>query len=286
MKRVFVTGGTGFIGQHAVQRLSQLGFDVHVYTFDLFDSLKLREVLNEVRPSHLLHLAWNTTHGQFWTTPENLRWVRCSLDLLEAFAEAGGKRVVMAGTCAEYDWAKAGRCQEDVTPCAPLTLYGAAKDSLRRILLAYSAQMGMSAAWGRVFLLYGPNENPLRLFPSIMLKLAANQKASVLHGSLIRDFLHVADVGSAFAHLLESPAQGAFNISSGVGVSLEDVARLIAKTMDKEDLLHVEHRPPNDANPPLLTGDNQKIMASTSWRPEISLEQGIRETIQGLTEKC
>ena len=55
-------------------------------------------------PTHLLHLAWYAEPGLFWRSPENLRWVEASLRLLRAFAEHGGQRAVMAGSCAEYAW--------------------------------------------------------------------------------------------------------------------------------------------------------------------------------------
>src|SRR5205823_13981481 len=57
-----------------------------------------------VRPSHLLHLAWETEHGHFWTSPENLRWVEAALHLWRRLDEVSGYRAVGAGTCAEYTW--------------------------------------------------------------------------------------------------------------------------------------------------------------------------------------
>ena len=59
-----------------------------------------------IRPEVLIHLAWYAEHGKYWTSPENVRWVEASLALLRGFAAAGGRRVVMAGTCAEYEWSR------------------------------------------------------------------------------------------------------------------------------------------------------------------------------------
>ena len=77
-----------------------------------------------------------------------------SLALLKAFGEQGGERVVMAGTCAEYDWGQ-GLCLESVTPRKPSTVYGTCKNALQEILSIYSNQFGLSSAWGRIFFLYG-----------------------------------------------------------------------------------------------------------------------------------
>ena len=109
-----------------------------------------RSLYRDVQPELLLHLAWYAEHGKFWSSPENLRWVASTLDLLAAFAAAGGRRSVLAGTCAEYDWgATAGPCEELSTPLRPATLYGAAKHGLHVVASAYAAQAGFELAWAR-----------------------------------------------------------------------------------------------------------------------------------------
>ncbi len=78
---------------------------------DLLDGRETEAVLSRVQPTHLLHFAWYTVPGRYWTAPDNLRWTEASLRLLRAFEAHGGRRVVMAGTCAEYDW-RYGYCSE------------------------------------------------------------------------------------------------------------------------------------------------------------------------------
>ena len=107
-------------------------------------------LVREVRPTHLLHLAWYAEHHAYWTAPQNLDWVGASLRLVRAFAEQGGTRAVLAGTCAEYDWTQ-GVCVEGATPIRPRGLYGVAKDAVRRVVEAFAAGAGLSAAWGRIF---------------------------------------------------------------------------------------------------------------------------------------
>ena len=70
--------------------------------------------------------AWNVTPGQYWTSPENHAWRTATAALARAFYDAGGRRFVGAGTCAEYDWS-GGLCDELTTPLEPATLYGEAK---------------------------------------------------------------------------------------------------------------------------------------------------------------
>src|SRR2546423_13493112 len=168
MKRVLVTGATGFIGRHVLGPLVERGFDVHAVTHraplsarsgcrwhvsDLLDTAQIVPLIKAVQPTHLLHLAWYSVPGQYWTALENFAWVQASLELLRRFHEAGGVRVVMAGTCAEYDWAY-GYCSERTTPTQPHTLYGTCKLALQAMLDTYARQSGLSSAWGRIFFLY------------------------------------------------------------------------------------------------------------------------------------
>lgn len=162
MKKVLVTGATGFIGRHCLPLLLDKGYEVHAVTSkssidgfpdihwqhcDLLDSGKVSALLEEVKPTHLLHFAWFTAYGEYWTSLENLRWVRSSLELLSSFAKWGGHRIVIAGTCAEYDW-QYGYCSENITPIKPSTLYGICKHSLHIMAEGFTRQMDLSVAWG------------------------------------------------------------------------------------------------------------------------------------------
>ena len=112
MTRVLVTGGTGFIGRHALPLLA--GHEVHAsfsrapgedvpgvtwHRCDLLDTAAATTLVAEVRPTHLLHFAWYAVPGKFWDAAENAPWVEASLGLLAAFAGAGGRRATFAGSC-------------------------------------------------------------------------------------------------------------------------------------------------------------------------------------------
>ena len=216
MKRVLLTGATGFIGRHCLPLLIAQGYEVHaVYTkavgenhlglqwhkANLLDSHQAYMLMDKVQPTYLLHFAWYVVPGKCWMSPENVRWVQASQSLLQTFVKHGGDRVVMAGTCAEYDW-KQGICSENTTPLAPATLYGSCKNTLRESLEAFSKENDLSNAWGRIFFVYGPGEHPDRLVSSVICSLLRGESISCSSGHQKRDFLFVEDVASAFVALL------------------------------------------------------------------------------------
>ena len=290
--KVLVTGGSGFIGQHCLAQLHNKGYEVHAvssaprpstpsvqwHQASLLDAGQTRALVRTVKPSHLLHLAWYTKHGKYWTAPENLSWVAGSLALLQEFTESGGRRLVSAGTCAEYDW-NHGVCVEDQTPLVPATLYGTYKHAMQLMQRAWCAQNSVSGAWGRVFSLYGPAEYPDRLVASVIRALLHGEVATCGNSSLVRDYLYAEDVASAFVAMLESSIEGPVNIGSGEGVSLHDLVEKIALKLDASSL--IRYRPPSllpSTEPALLTPDITRLL-SIGWQKKFDLNDGLDNTI-------
>jgi nucleoside-diphosphate-sugar epimerase len=282
MKRVLLTGATGFIGRHVLPHLVQAGYDVHPVAareFDLLDGQVRREIVARIRPTHLVHLAWHVSPGEYWTSLRNIEWVQASLDLLVQFAANGGQRVVSAGTCAEYSWEPGGVCVEDQTPLAPSTLYGASKDALRRMQESLARQLGLSSAWGRIFFPYGPCEPPGRLVPAVIGALLAGQSAPCTRGCQRRDFMYIDDVARAVVVLLESGLTGAVNIGTGSAVRVADVVGTIGAVMDRLDLIQLGALPDRAGEPAMLVADTARL-ESIGFRPQWSLEQAIRATVR------
>lgn len=293
MKRVLVTGATGFIGWHCLPLLIDAGYEVHALSSrppsqaipaviwqqaDLLQEDQIAAVVAAIRPTHLLHLAWYTAPGKYWTALENFGWVRASMLLAELFAAQGGKRLVSAGTCAEYDW-RYGYCSEAVTPLAPSTTYGICKNNLRGLLEALAVRTGLSAAWGRIFFLYGPREDPQRLVSSVALSLLRGEEARCSHGQQFRDFLYVVDVAAAFVALLESEVEGAVNIASGVPVRLSEIIYELADQVSRRDLIRLGAIPPPANEPRLLLADTSRLEVEVGWSPKYDRERGVAQTL-------
>lgn len=289
-----MTGAGGFIGRHTLLALYRRGFEVHAvssrprpqhedvawHVADLLDPSACAQLAERVACTHLLHLAWYAKPGAFWTAPENVQWLESSLELLRAFAANGGRRVVGAGTCAEYDWSSAGICRERTTPLVPRTLYGECKRSLHALAERLFDASGMpSMAWGRIFFLYGPHEHRERLVPSVALALLEGREALCTDGHQLRDFMHCADVAEAFVALLESEAEGPVNIASGEAISIAEVVSLLGAECERPELVRLGALPARPDDPEMLVADVSRLHDEVGFSAARPLQQGLSETV-------
>lgn len=292
MKRVLVTGGSGFIGQYCLPLLLYRGYEVHAFSrsasgeqeaihwhaVNMLDFNAVEEKVAEIQPTHLLHLAWYVEHGKFWQANENLDWVQASLNLIKAFARVSGQRFLGVGSCAEYDWSQ-GVCDERDTPLKPKTFYGKCKNSFREVAAGYCDNNQISFSWGRLFHLYGPNEDSRRLIPYTMERLLRGESATIHSANKQRDFLHVEDVASALVSLLDSDLQGEMNIGSGEAYLIGDVVNMMAEMIGTGHVeLHGSMH--TDTDPEMLIPRVNRLMTELGWKPRYSLMHGMAHMVK------
>ncbi len=298
MKRVLVTGATGFIGSETLPFLAERGYDIHVlgrkpdrdgaaapvtksphyHQCDLLHQ-DCRALLAEIRPTHLLHLAWYAEHGKFWWALENLDWVAASLRLVRAFALSGGTRAAFAGSCAEYDWSF-DTLDEATTPLRPATLYGMSKLALFQLLQSARDQLGVSTAWGRIFFPYGPRDQPGKLLSAVIDGVRAGRDVACSDGRQVRAFIYVEDVARAFVELLDSDVTGAVNIASDEIGSVRDMVSHAARLSGDEALVQFGARPMQKGEPPLLRAATRRLFDDVGFRPRFNLNDGVARTVQ------
>ena len=293
MKRVLVTGGNGFVGRSCLAQLYRHGFEIHAVTrqsppetaatrwhhANVRDLAEMQVLLSSIRPTHLLHLAWCTQPGAFWTSPENLKWLHSSVELFRAFEQSGGTRIVATGSCAEYDWT-AGTCNEQATPCRPGTLYGRTKLAAAAYLDAMR-HASFSTAWARLFFLFGPEASEHRMPGVVISALKRNEPAKCSDGTQLRDFLHIDDAARGIVSLIDSEVTGPVNICSGTATPIRWMAQRVAELMDKRDLLKIGALPIPVQDPVLIVGDNSRLREELGWSATLSLEDGLKHTIAG-----
>jgi nucleoside-diphosphate-sugar epimerase len=307
--RVLVSGAGGFIGRWSVPALLRSGYEVHavlsakanrsvpeqlrgaeLHAADLLDEAAAANLMSEVAPTHLLHFAWIATPGLYWNSAENFRWLAASEHLMRCFRTHGGRRAVMAGSCAEYDWSRVEVCDELLSPLADeaaaghapasLSPYAACKIALQSSLAELGRCEHMSTAWGRIFFQFGPHEHPDRLVPSVISNLLQNREAPCTHGRQVRSFLHVADVGAAFAAVLASDLQGPVNVGSGERIALADLVDRIGRQIGRPDLVRLGARPAAPGEPPILVPDVHRLHREAGWLPSFTLDAALSDTIE------
>ncbi len=292
MKRVLVTGATGFIGRHVVRALSQRGYEVHavgrrasssfadcVYSHrsDLLVPGVAAQLIRDVAPDGLIHLAWEVGQDGAWQSDANDRWQRATVDLVDAFA-GPDRRAVLAGTCAEYRWDNSV-CVEAATPITPLTRYGQAKDAARNGAQLIARREGLSLVWARIFFTFGPGESPARLVPSVVRTVLAGETAETTHGLQIRDYLYVGDLADALVTLLTSDVRGEINVASGQPTRLSWLATRAAELAGDSERLKLGARVARPDEPERILADVSRLGQEVGWQPRIGIEEGLARTV-------
>lgn len=295
--RVLVTGASGFIGSRVTRDVLERGHDVvallvpgdsaprlvdvrdrmAIVSGDLDQPGDAERVVAEARPEACIHLAWYAEPGKYLTSERNLPALRAGIALMQALVSSGCARIVMAGTCAEYD-TRVGYLQEN-GPTRPETLYAAAKLAMCQIGQQLAAASGVKFAWGRIFYLYGPSEDPRRMIPALMRALVSGNEFPATEGEQVRDYLHVDDVASAFARMAEAGATGVFNVSSGRPISIRDLMLVAGRLTGKERLIKFGAVPYRAWEPPFICGSNAQLK-ELGWKPRFDLESGLADVLE------
>lgn len=291
MKRILLTGATGFIGRNVASELIKRGYTVYAPStsmslpetegliqikLNLFDKDAVEKFLEENKFKNLIHLAWYTG-AKCHSSDLNLDWTALSLNLLKSFQKNGGKKALFAGSMSEYDFSY-GYLKEDLTPLTNPSLYGKCKSSLFEMATTFAKQTDMDFKWARIFNVYGPYEKKSRLMPAVICSILNNEDVKVSTCTKIQDYLHVYDTASGIVELFGSNVQGAVNISSGTPVKLKVIVEKIAELMNfKGKVLYGAI--PSNFEDPFIVGSNEILINKVGWKQKMDLEEGLKQTI-------
>jgi dTDP-6-deoxy-L-talose 4-dehydrogenase (NAD+) len=268
---ILVTGGNGFVGTHLVRSLQSRRLPLRIvlregsaFTGDLGEADELVETpdlfsadpdwwanaLKDIET--VVHLAWYAEPGKYLLSNKNIDCLTGTINLALACIDAGVRRFVGIGTCAEYDLSQ-GILRVD-SPLNPQTLYASCKASAFQILRELLPSAGIEFAWCRLFYLYGEGEDPRRLVPYIRKRLSSKQPAELTSGRQIRDFLDVKDAADMIADVALSSHKGPINVCSGVPITVRQLAEQVADEFGRRDLLRFGALPDNRFDPPCVLG--------------------------------
>lgn len=289
-KKVLVTGATGLIGRELIEPLLESEFDVYAITIDdfvpsknitwikgnLFNENFIKETFDTVKPEYLLNMAWATT-GDYLKSDINYRFLNAGINLLTHFKDNGGKRVVYAGTCFEYKF-KDHPLKETDELDANKSVYTFCKNKLHEVSEYFCKMNGISFGYGRIFYVYGRNEDKTRLTGMILDKLSHNQEVIIKSGSLIKDYMYSKDIAGAFVKFLDSNIEGTVNICTGEPISIKEFALEIEHSMQKSGLIKFQDEISNQ--PPVIIGDNFKLLNEVKYKNKYSLKEALKEILE------
>ena len=293
MKAV-ITGANSFLGQSLSATLFSRGWQVVQVARRPFNTAhNMQQVyLSMSEYEHLgeavgpcdcfIHLAWNGTRGnaRMDSKLQNQNVV-CSLNALKSMLRYGCRRVLSAGSQAEY-----GSHQNKITEesiCTPNTDYGKAKLAFFHNMSQLCAEAGVSHKEPRFFSLYGPGDYDKSLIITVLKAMLRNEPCKLTQGIQMWDFLYLDDAVEALADLCEEDCQdGVYNFGSGDSRPLKNyVLEMASITKTKSELLF-------GALPYPATGmvslwpDISKLQSQITWKPHVHFEEGICRILTSL----
>ncbi|MBI5837960.1 MAG: GDP-mannose 4,6-dehydratase [Candidatus Eisenbacteria bacterium] len=316
--RVLITGVTGFVGSHLVEYIArtQPKAEVHgihrwrsrtenidhittgltLHDCDIRDATSVHEIIAEVKPDQVYHLAAQSYVPASWHQPEETLSTNVigQLHLFEAIRRLGLKtRVLVAGSSEEYGDVHADEVPiRETNPLRPLSPYAVSKVAQDMLGYQYFRSYGLDVVRTRAFNHEGPRRGSVFVTSNFCKQVAEIEKGRrppVLHvGNLEakRDFTDVRDVVRAYWLALEKGKPGeVYNIGSNRCWVIGDMLKMILSMTDKVIEVKPDPKRMRPSDVPILLCDYDKFKRETGWVPEIPFEQTLRDLLQYWRER-
>lgn len=305
MKKGLVIGAAGFVGNYLINEMCANGMEVYatklpqenldnskakIYDLDIMDKDAIVALLFEVRPDCIFHLAAQSSVGLAWKNPGLTIDVNVkgSINLMDAVRELFYKpRVLLIGSGEEY-----GHIRPEETPIRetnllrPGNIYAATKACQNMIGNIYSKAYDMELMMVRAFNHIGPGQAPMFVVSDFCKQVAEIEKGikepvmKVGNLAARRDFTDVRDVVKAYVALIEKGQAGeTYNVGSGNAREIRAVLDLIISMSHVSINVEIDPNKIRPVDVPIIEADIRKINELTGWKPQIELEQTIRETL-------
>ena len=270
-KKILVTGAGGYIGRHVVSRLCDCGVEVIAVSrstqevdaratkvnMDIFKPVTEHIYRELGEPDVCIHMAWKD--GFVHQSDSHMEMLSSHYTFLKNMMEDGLKQLVVLGTMHEVGYHE-GPIDEN-TPCNPISMYGIAKDALRRSTILLAQKYQVILQWLRAYYIYGDDKRNNSIFAKLVQAEEAGQETfPFTTGKNQYDFIHVDELAQQIAAVsLQSEVDGIINCCSGKPVSLADQVESFIKKHGFKIRLEYGAYPDRPYDSPGVWGDASKI---------------------------
>lgn len=278
MKKILVTGATGFIGNYVIAALQKSGCEVIATSANLekakgkpwfntvkyiaFDLKQFDATVNYQKyfysPDAVIHLAWEglPNYKAVFHTEENLPR---HFAFIKNLVKNGQKDITITGTCFEYGMQEG--CLTEDMEAKPANSYAIAKNELRKQLQHLQTQIEFKLKWVRLFYMYGTGQNPNSLLSQLdRAFLNGDAVFNMSGGEQVRDYLPVEKVAEYIVKIaLQQNIAGIINCCSGKGITVKEFVRNYLKEKNKSITLNLGYYPYADFEPMSFWGGDAKL---------------------------
>ena len=302
MKRVLLTGGTGFVGANLARRLLAQGHEVHllvrpdsrqwrieeirrdarIHEGDIGQRETLEKTVRSIAPEWIFHLA---AYGSYSSQTDLPAMVQTNfvgtIHLVEACAKTGFDAFVHAGSSSEYGFKDHAPGEQEWLE--PNSHYAVTKASAT-LFCRYTAQkQSLPITTMRLYSVYGPYEEPTRLMPTLIRAGLAGTLPPLVDPDIARDYVYAEDVSEAFLQAARQPSRGGlgavYNVGTGVQTSIREVVDVARRVLAIPAEPRWGSMPDRQWDTRVWVADNRAIERELDWKPRFSFEEGFRSMV-------
>lgn len=298
MKKALITGSQGFVGHYLRQELENNGYKVTgldlqagegVVTADLLQAEQVQEIVEEVRPDTMFHLAGQSNVARSWTIPQKTVELNviAAINLMEAVRKVNPHcRMVMVGSSDQYgNLGVAGSKVTEDLAVHPQTPYAVSKMAQEEMAKVYVRAYGMNICMTRSFNHGGAGQKKGFLIPDFAAGIVAVERgeSSCLRvGNLTsrRDFTHVRDIVRAYRLIAEKGHAGeVYNVGSGITYSAQEILDKLRTLATCPIPVEQDPSKMRPSDTPVICCDHSKLTEHTGWEHEIPMDKILHEVL-------